>query len=269
MYISTFRLSSIPSNSFVIFFIHAVFCSVLLVTIILSKLVWFLLHPVVGMLSCHHAPFVGRISFRLNVLLWRLCFTHSEYLFNLNLFASTFPQIVLLIFLMLSFSLFFTPCFLCFIILASFRRFFLSPFPIEFPSQVLIFFRTFWGEHIFSQTDFVPAYLIPLYYSLTYCSTRFIWPFPFWIFSILCFLLIVRYLFFPFIILIKFSKKKTFLFLGYHFICFIWVYIVRLCGVSIFRSWQFILLRLFLLVNTWCVWYSVTILLIISFLVYF
>ena len=51
--------------------------------------------------------------------------------------------------------------FLCFIILACFRRFFLSTFPVEFPILVLIFFyELFEGIPIFSQTNFAPIIII-------------------------------------------------------------------------------------------------------------
>ena len=64
--IFTFGSSSSPSNSFVTLrsVYSRLFCYVLLVAISLFKIVRFLLHPVVGMFSCHLPPFIGRISFR-------------------------------------------------------------------------------------------------------------------------------------------------------------------------------------------------------------
>ena len=79
------------------------FCYVFLVVIFLSKIVRFLLHPVVGMFSCHSLPIGGKIFFR--------CFRKSCFVSNVSpfvdislifLFSQTlsglFPQVVLLLF---------------------------------------------------------------------------------------------------------------------------------------------------------------------------
>ena len=65
MCIYAFVPSSRPSSSFVILFIHSAFSLYFLfVAIFLSQIVGFLLHPFVGMFSCHLLPSVDKIFFR-------------------------------------------------------------------------------------------------------------------------------------------------------------------------------------------------------------
>ena len=130
MCISVFGPCSSPSNSFAIFFIHSAFslCS------LGCYIVRFLLHPVVGMFSCHLYPVVGRIFFP--------CFWMSRFVcivlpvVNISLIfllspvlSGLFPQVVLLFFLVLplSFCLYmfhrlsFLACFRRFLICVSSR----------------------------------------------------------------------------------------------------------------------------------------------------
>ena len=50
--------------------------------------------------------------------------------------------------------------------------------------------------------------------------------------------------------------------------CLCLLSVVWVCDVCIFRSWQFISVRLFLFVNIYCVWYCISVLFLICFLVF-
>ena len=106
--ISTFGPSSSPFNSLVILFIHSTLPLCFLVAMFFSKIVRFLLHPVVGMFSCNLLPGVDRILFR--------CFGMSCFVYIVLPFVNIysiflllpvrsglFPQVVLLFFLVLLF----------------------------------------------------------------------------------------------------------------------------------------------------------------------
>ena len=86
MCISAFGSSSSFSNSFAIFLIHSAF---LLVAIFYSKIIPFLLHPVVGMFSCYHPQLVAILSFRCLGMSCFVCFI-LPFLFHLSFYASTF-----------------------------------------------------------------------------------------------------------------------------------------------------------------------------------
>ena len=112
-----------------------------------SKIVQFLLHPVVGMFSSHFPTLVGRISLRCFGISFSVCivlpFVDIFLIFLISpLLYGSFPQVILLFSLV---SLFFflswhVPAFyLCFIILSVLVDF-LFTFPVEFPIQVLIFY---------------------------------------------------------------------------------------------------------------------------------
>ena len=84
------------------------FCYVLLVAIFLSKIVWFFLHPVIGLISCHLLPLVGRIFFRCFGMSCFVCIVLpfvdiSLITLLLPLLSGLFPQGVLLFFLVLPF----------------------------------------------------------------------------------------------------------------------------------------------------------------------
>ena len=147
MYISAFGSSS-SSNYFVMCLSIRLFCYVLLVAIFLSKIVQLLLHPVVGMISCHLPLFVGRIFFYCFRMSCFVCIVLplSRYLFNPLSFTSTFWFIsssCIVIFSRVAFSFLFlhiTASFLWFTILACFRGFFKSAFLVEFPPPSFWFF---------------------------------------------------------------------------------------------------------------------------------
>ena len=63
MCIFAFRSSSSPSSSLVILFIHSAFSLWFFGCHILLKIVWLLLHPVVGIFLCYLLPVVDRIFF--------------------------------------------------------------------------------------------------------------------------------------------------------------------------------------------------------------
>ena len=154
MCISAFGLSSSP-NSFVILLIHLAFslCS-LVVAIFLSKIVWFLLHPVVGVFLCHLPPLVGRISFWCFGISCFVCivlpFVNIFLIFLF--FASTFWFIsssYIVIFHCVAFfflSLHIPVSFLCFMILVCFHRFFYLHFQSNFPSWFWFFLQFFLGD---------------------------------------------------------------------------------------------------------------------------
>ena len=162
MCISVFRLSSKPSNSFIILFIPLL-CSLGCPNLV--QIVWFLQHAVVDMFSFHITTLAGRISFRyfgiscfvcivLPLINIFLIFLLSAVLYGL------FPQVVFLLFLMLPFP--FSP--ICSVVVSFLLWFlpifidFLSTFSVEFPILVLVFLFVFFeGIPIFSQTKFTLA----------------------------------------------------------------------------------------------------------------
>ena len=90
MRISTFRPSSMMSHLLSPCCLSIqLFCYALLVAIFYPKIVQLLLHPVVGMFSCHLPQHVGRIFLR---CFGMFCFVSivCRYLFNLPSFASSF-----------------------------------------------------------------------------------------------------------------------------------------------------------------------------------
>ena len=169
-----------------------------LVAIFYSKIVRFLLHPVVGMFSRHLLPIVGRIFF--------CCFEMSSFvcivlpfvdifliLFISSVLSGLFPQLLLSFFLALPFPF----CFQCLSFVLSFWLVFvnfLSVFPVEFPILVLIFFFfAFFKGSQFSSKLISLLHLIRLYYSLiNKVVLDLFFPFPSSLSSILCFLMMVR-----------------------------------------------------------------------------
>ena len=74
-----------------------------LVPILLPKIARFLLHPVVGMFSCHSLPIVDRISFRCFGKSYFVCtvlpFVDISLIFFLwPVFSGLFPQVIMLFF---------------------------------------------------------------------------------------------------------------------------------------------------------------------------
>ena len=127
------------------------------------------------MFLCHALPIVDRIFFR--------CFGMSCFVSLVLPFVDIFlifllspvlyGSIVILSYVVFSFLFLHIPAsFLCFIILASFRRFFLFALPLEFPILVLIFPSGFLSGSQFSHKLISLlhrlVYLIRLYYSLIY-----------------------------------------------------------------------------------------------------
>ena len=173
---------------------------IFLLAIFYPQIVRFLLHPVVGMFLCHLLPAVDRIFSHCFGMSCFICivlpFVDISLIF---LFSGLFPQAVLLFYLVLPFSFLFQripASFLCFIIMACFRRF-LCAFPVEFSILVLIFsFVIFEGIPIFSQTNFIPAYIslfnLVILFDDIYGSTWFIFSFPSWLFFILCILVMLK-----------------------------------------------------------------------------
>ena len=196
MCISAFETFSGSSNSFVILFIHSAFLlcslgchnSVQHCSVSLTSHCWyiFVLSP----------PFVDRIFLS---LFWNVPFCLYFLPFNIPSFPSTFWFI--------SFSCIF-PCvaffflslhvpssFLCFILLAYFRRFFICVSSRIFHHGFDFFFVLFEGIKIFSQT--LPWHRLVnwiwLYHLLIYkLEFDLFLPFPSWLFSILCFLVMER-----------------------------------------------------------------------------
>ena len=114
-----------------------------------------------------------------NVLFCLYCFTLCQYLFNLPSFASIFwfisSSCIVIFCVAFSFLFLHIPTsFLCVIVLACFRRFFLSAFPVEFPILVLIFRSYFLRGSQFSHKLILLlhrlVHLIWLYYSLIICQ---------------------------------------------------------------------------------------------------
>ena len=166
MCISVLGLSSSPSSSLVILFIHSGFSLCFLVAIFSSKIVRFLWHPVVGMFSCHSFPVVGRIFFRCFGKSYFVCivlpFVDISLIFLLwPALSGLFTQVVLLFFSCVA-------CF-CFLFpLISAPLFFLSFWFVFVVYFICIssgifhpgfdcFFVLFEGIPIFSQTNFAPA----------------------------------------------------------------------------------------------------------------
>ena len=152
MCISTFWLSSRSPNSFVILLIHSGFFFV-----ILSWLPYFspksFGFSCIRLLVCFHviSPHL-LVEFSFVVLecpVLSVFFTLSLYLFNLLSFSCTFwiissSCIVMFLCVAIPFLSFHVPAsFLCFIILACFRRFFNLHFQSNFPSWFLFFLRAF------------------------------------------------------------------------------------------------------------------------------
>ena len=179
MCISIFGSSSSPSNSLVILFIHSSFllcffgCHILVQnrSVSFASSCWYVF------VSSPPSWWENFLSLFWNVLFCLYCFTLCRYLFNLPSFASAFYFIsssCVVIFSCVAFSFLFLhipASFLCFIILARFRRF-LSAFSVEFPILVLIFSSCFFRGSQFFYKLISPRHrvvkLIRLYYSLIY-----------------------------------------------------------------------------------------------------
>ena len=159
MCISVLEPSSSPSSSLVILFILSAFSMFFFVDLFLSKIIRFLLHPVVGMFPCHSLPIVDRIFFRcfgkpcfvcivLPFVDISLIFLLSPALSGLFLHVPVifpfFPRLFQRFSLFLSFWL----VFVIFLICISSR--------ISHPGFDC-FFVLFEGNPIFSQTNFAPA----------------------------------------------------------------------------------------------------------------
>ena len=135
-----------------------------LVAIFWPKIVQFFLLLAIGLLSSHFLPAVGRIFF------FFFFFNIFHFFFARTFWFISSSFIVIFSCIAISFLYLHVPAsFLCFIILECFRRF-LSTFPVEFPTLVLIFYSFFlWGSQ-FSQKTISPlhrfVHLIQLYYSL-------------------------------------------------------------------------------------------------------
>ena len=155
MSISAFGPSSIPSNSFVIMFMHSDFsvyfldCYILFQnrSVSLASSYWYVI------VSSPPTCWQNFLSLFWNVLFCLYCFTLCWYLFNLPSFANTFWFIssnCIVIFSSVAFSflsLHVPAPFLCFIILVCLRRFFLNlRFQLNFPSWFWFFLRAFWGD---------------------------------------------------------------------------------------------------------------------------
>ena len=120
-----------PSTSFVIFFIHWTFLLCFWLPYCRPKIV--LLYPVAGIFSCHRHQNVGRILFFCFGMYCFVCivlpFVEISLTFLLSpVLTRIFPQVVLIFFLFCFFSflsLKVLASFLCFIMLACFRGFFI------------------------------------------------------------------------------------------------------------------------------------------------
>ena len=224
------------------------FCYVLFVAVFYSRIVQFLLHPVVGTCSFYLIQLVSRIHFRFFGI---FCFVYINSTFGdiffiffwWPVFSDIFPQVVLLFFLVL---LFFggphhvSALFLCFIV-------FLHLY-FEFPNQDLIFLFVLCKETlVFSQTIFLLqklVHLIRLYFFCIYVNTWFIFSVSILIVLHSMFLSDRKVVFCSFIMLLNCVDF------------FLYLYSCLGCSVSIFLSLWFISVRLFLFVKTYCVWYS-------------
>ena len=169
VWISAFGPSSSSSSSLVIWFIHSAVSLCFLVAIFLSRIVGFLLHPVVGMFYCHLLPIVDWIFFH-----YLECPILSVWFYPLliSLQSSLFRQDFLVYFLKL-YSVFSCVVF-SFIPFSCFRSFFLSEFLVEIPILVLSFLSWFFRGSQFYRKLISLLHklvnLIRLYYSLTYMS---------------------------------------------------------------------------------------------------
>ena len=154
--ISTFGSSSSLSNFFIMLFIHSDFSLCFLIAIFQSKIVRFLLHPVVDMLLCHLLPVVDWIFF---CCLGMSCFASIVLPFvkiSLIFFISPvpsglFPKFVQLFFLcwLFLFVPTFSSVFILFYHLACFLRcFILVSSRISHPG-LDFFFVFFKGSHFF------------------------------------------------------------------------------------------------------------------------
>ena len=175
------------------------------------------------MFSWHLPQLVGSISFRCFGISCFVCIVLPfVYISNLPSFASTFWFISsssIVIFSSIAFFLFLSlhvpAFFLCFIILAFFRRFFLSVFPVEFPIQVLIFSSCILRGSRFSHKLIFLVHrlvnLIRLYNLLIYMLVLDLF-FSVSVLTILhsMFLSDGKVVFFQFIILFKFSLNLFF-----------------------------------------------------------
>ena len=155
MRISAFGPSSSPFNSLVILLIHLAFplclfgwCHIFFKNCFVSfaSSCWYVF--VSSSTSC----WKNFLSLFWNIRFCLYNLTLCRYLFNLPSFASTFwftSSSYTVIFS--RFALFFLfqyipASFFCFIILASFRRFFYLRFHSNFPSRFWFFLRAFWGD---------------------------------------------------------------------------------------------------------------------------
>ena len=146
-------------------FIHSGFSLCFLVAIFQSKIGRFLLHPVVGMFSCHLLPVVDRIFFRCFGIFCFICivlpFVDISLIFLLSpVLSGLFPQVVLLSFLVLPFP-FCSYIFQCLSFVLSFWVVFVYFFiyvssRISYPGFDF-FFVLFERIPIFSQTNFAPG----------------------------------------------------------------------------------------------------------------
>ena len=197
--------SSSPSSSLLLLFIQSAFSLVFfcffLVAIFLSKIVWFLLHPVVGMFSCHSLPIFDRIFFR---CFGKSCFVCIVLPFvNTSLIFLLWPELVYFLKLYCYFFrcwlfLFSTAYFsatLFFIILACFRIFFICVSSrISHPGfDCSCFLRGSQFSHKLILHQHRLVHLTRLYYLLV-CKVvcDLFYPFLSEEFSILCFLMKVE-----------------------------------------------------------------------------
>ena len=144
----------------------------------LSKIVRFLLHPVVGIFSCHLLPIVGGIFFRCFGMSSFVCivlpFVDTSLIFLLSpVLSGLFPQVVVSFFFFCLF-LFVSPSSSIFV--SSFWSVFVDILcvsnRISHPGFDFFFVFFFWGGLQFSHKLFSPLHrlvrLIRLYYSLIY-----------------------------------------------------------------------------------------------------
>ena len=153
--ISAFGPSLCSSSSLLTWFIHLAFSLCFLFAIFLSRVVGFHLSLVVGMFYCHLLPSVDRIFFHSFGMSYFVCIILpfvdiSSILLLLPALSGIFPQVVLLLFSVLSFlscSYLFQRFSFVLSLLAVFVGV-LSEFLVEIPILVLTF-RDFWGDPTF------------------------------------------------------------------------------------------------------------------------
>ena len=156
------------------------------------------------MFSRHLLPVVGRIfvcCFGMSCFVFIVLFFVDIFLIFLlsPVLSGLFPQVVLLFFLVLPFP-FCSNIFLRLSFVLSFWPVFvdiLSVFPVEFPIMVLIlpscFLRVSQFFHKLISLLHTLLHIIPFYYSLIYMLVLDLFcSFPSYLFSILCFLMMVR-----------------------------------------------------------------------------